>query len=343
VGGVKREISLAELKGKRVAVDAYNAFYQFLAAIRQPDGTPLMDKRGNVTSHLSGLFYRTINLVESGIIPVYVFDGKPPEMKTEEIERRKRVREEARRKYERAKEEGRVQEQRKYAQASTYLTKVMIADCVTLLEAMGIPHVQAPSEGEAEAAHLNRRGLTWATGSQDYDSILFGAIRLVRNLTISGKRKLPNKDIYVEVKPEMLETEPLLKSLGISRTQLIDVAILVGTDFNPGGVKGIGPKTALKLVKEYGSIEGIINAGKIDKGEVDFDVDSIRKIFMSPEVVDPKTELELGEPKEEQVYKVLVESHDFDPERVKAGLARLRKALREARSAGRQKGLDQWF
>ncbi|MEM4441430.1 MAG: flap endonuclease-1, partial [Ignisphaera sp.] len=235
---------LKALAQRVIALDAYNALYQFLAAIRQPDGTPLMDSKGNVTSHLSGLFYRTINLMEYGIKPIYVFDGKPPELKREELERRRTRKEKALEMAVKAYSEGLKKEAAKYAVQALYLTEPMVRNAKKLLEAMGVPYVEAIGEGEAQAAYIAKKGLAWGTGSQDYDSLLFGAPRLVRNLTITGKRKLPGKDIYVEIKVEVIELDKLLKALSITREQLIDVAILIGTDYNPDGVEGIGPKTA---------------------------------------------------------------------------------------------------
>ncbi|MEM0131040.1 MAG: flap endonuclease-1 [Saccharolobus sp.] len=343
VKSVKREINFSELKGKKVSIDAYNAIYQFLAAIRQPDGTPLTDLQGRITSHLSGIFYRTINILEENIIPIYVFDGKPPERKREELEKRRKNKEEAERKLEKAKLEGKIEEVRKYSQATIRLTNDMISEGKRLLEAMGIPIVQAPSEGEAEAAYINSIGMSWTAASQDYDSILFGAKRLIRNLTISGKRKLPNKDVYVEITPELIETDLLLKKLEITREQLIDVAILIGTDYNPGGIKGIGPEKALKIIKKYGKLEKAIEYGEIPKIQITFDINEIRNLFLNPQVVKPEKELQIETPREDEIIEILVNEHNFNEERVRNGLQRLNKAIREIRDISRQTGLDQWF
>ncbi|MEX2750246.1 MAG: FEN1 family endonuclease, partial [Candidatus Freyarchaeota archaeon] len=182
-----RQIDLKELSGRVIAIDAMNALYQFLAIIRQPDGTSLMDSRGNITSHLSGIFYRTINLLEVGIKPVYVFDGEPPELKLETVEERVKVRREAAKRWEEALEKGDLEEARKFAQASSKLTDEIVEESKRLLEAMGVPYVQAPSEGEAQASYMARRGDAWGVASQDYDSLLYDSPRLVRNLTISGR------------------------------------------------------------------------------------------------------------------------------------------------------------
>lgn len=301
-----------------------------------------MDRTGRVTSHLNGVFYRTVNLIEEGIIPVYVFDGKPPELKMEELEKRRKLKEEAEKKLSKAKELGKVEEIRKYSQMTSRLTKEMSEESRELLKRMGVPTVDAPSEGEAEAAFLNYRGLTYATASQDYDSLLFGAKRLIRNLTITGRRKLPNKDVYVEVKPEIIELEELLRKLGLTREQLIDVAILIGTDYNPNGIKGIGPKTAYRLIKTYKSIERI-NKGELDPELIYFDYNKIREAFLKPEVAEPKGSLELGDPDVDKVVDMLVNEYDFNEERVRNALARLEKAIKDLRSLSRQTGLDQWF
>ncbi len=337
---VRREISdLRELMGKVIALDAYNALYQFLAAIRQPDGTPLMDRKGRITSHLSGLFYRTINLMEYGIKPVYVFDGKPPEIKREEIERRRVRREKAAEKAERAYTEGRIEEARKYVVQAIRLTQEMVESAKRLLDAMGIPYIQAPADGEAQAAYVAAKGDAWAAGSQDYDSLLFGAPRLVRNLTISGKRKLPGKDVYVEIKPEVIELDKLLKALGITREQLIDIAILIGTDYNPDGVEGIGPKTAYQLIKSHGSLEKVLKY--LPNAKFPEDPLKIREYFLRPPVVD-NYKIEWREPDEKMIIEILVHEHDFSKDRVMNAIQRLKKAYREF-FRGSITRLDAWF
>jgi len=329
---------LRALRGKAIVIDGYNALYQFLTAIRQPDGTPLMDSQGRITSHLSGLFYRTINIMEHGIKPAYVFDGKPPEIKAKEIERRKKIKEDASKKYEEAIRKGDLEAARRYAMMAAKLTDEMVADAKKLLDAMGIPWVQAPAEGEAQAAFIASRGDAWASASQDYDSLLFGSPRLIRNLTITGRRKLPRKNVYIEIKPELIELKKLLEALGITREQLIDIAIMLGTDYNPDGIKGIGPKKALQLIKAYGSIEKIV---KLYKAEFPVPPEKIREYFLNPPVT-TDYKLEWREPDEKAIYEILVEEHDFNPERVKNAVQRLMKAYRE-HIKGKQMGLEAWF
>jgi len=316
-------ISFEALSGKVIAIDAYNALYQFLSIIRQPDGTPLRDRTGRITSHLSGLLYRTVNFLEIGMKPVYIFDGRPPEIKEMEVLRRRRVKEEAVKKYEEALQRGDLRAARTYAQQTAHLTDEMANEAKRLLEALGVPWVQAPSEGEAQAAYMTIKGDAYAAASQDYDSLLFGAKRLVRNLTISGKRKLPRKDEYVEIEPELIELDKVLQELQITREQLVDIAILIGTDYNPDGVKGVGPKTALKLIKTYGSLEKALKA--LPETEFPIDPSEVRKMFLEPKVTD-NYELEWRKPDVDAVLRFLCDERDFSRERVTNALSRVLKA-----------------
>ena len=320
----RTKTSLEELTGKTFAVDAYNALYQFLAIIRGPTGAPLMDRQGRVTSHLSGLLYRTTNLAERGIRLVYVFDGKPPTLKEVEIKRRRAIKEEAVVKYEKALAKGEFEEAKRYAQATSSLKDMMVEDSVRLLTYLGVPHVQAPSEGEAQAAYMASRGDVWAAVSQDFDSLLFGANRLVRNLAISGKRKLPMQQAYVQVDPETMELEPTLHELKLTREKLIDLGILIGTDFNPDGFKGIGPKTALKLIREHGSIE------KIAETDTDFkpppELNRIRSIFSKPDVTSNYT-LKWREPDIQGLVDFLCKERDFNEERVRTAVTKAKSGF----------------
>ncbi|MEM1550702.1 MAG: flap endonuclease-1 [Candidatus Bathyarchaeia archaeon] len=333
----KTTIDLNALRGKSVAIDAYNALYQFLAIIRQPDGTPLMDNSGRITSHLSGLFYRTCNLLEVGIKPIYVFDGKPPALKEAEIKSRMKVKEEAIKKYEAALREGRIEDARKYAQMTSHLKDYMAEDAKRLLTLMGVPWVQAPSEGEAQAAHLVKRGDANYCASQDYDSLLFGAPYLLRNLTITGRRKLPRKDVYIEVNPEIIELKKVLKELGITHEQLIEIGILVGTDYNPEGVKGIGARTALKLVKLYGSLERVLPTLK--SAEFPVEPEKIKEIFLHPNVTDNYI-IEWREPNIDGVVEFLCGERDFSEDRVRKALEEAIKGMKEAKA---KKTLEEWF
>jgi len=328
-----KEIDLTFLSGKRIAVDAYNFIHQFLSIIRDKiTGEPLRNSKGRITSHLSGLFYRNINLIEAGIKTVWVFDGKPPKFKRTEIEERKAAKELAIKKWEEALEKG--EEAKKYAQATSSITEEIVEDAKKLLGLMGIPFVQAPSEGEMQAAYMCKKGDVWAAASQDYDSLLAGSSRLVRNISISRRRKLPNKEVYVEVSPELIELEEVLSKLGITQEQLILVGILVGTDYNPG-VKGFGPKKALAFVKENKTLEKIF-----EKVEWSCNVrpEEIFNFFLNP----PTTgnyKIEWKEPKTEKLVEFLVKEHNFSEERVRKFASKLEESFEK----GRQSSLESWL
>jgi len=336
LGGLaaKNEVSLEALSGRSIAIDAYNTIYQFLSIIRQRDGTPLMDDRGRITSHLSGLFYRNARLLEAGIRPVYVFDGPPPHLKRATIEKRKEAKEEAERKFKEARERGDIAMARLHAQATSRLTDEMVSESKELLTLMGIPVVQAPSEGEAQAAHMAKRGVVYASASQDYDALLFGSPRLVRNLTLTGRRKLPGKNAFTEVAPEMIDLGATLTALGVTQRQLIWIAILVGTDFNEG-VKGIGPKRALRLVKECGSLEEVIAKSGVGQ---EADLHAVEEFFLNPPVSDE--EARPGEPDADAIVRFLCEEHSFSRERVE-GIAR--SLAGAAKEKGAQSRLESWF
>jgi len=333
----KTAVKLEDLGGKSIAIDAYNALYQFLAIIRQPDGTPLKDSRGIVTSHLSGLIYRTSNLVEMGIKPIYVFDGIPPALKEVEIRRRMKAKEEALIKYEYALKEGKMEEARVYAQATSRVKDYMAEDSKKLLDLMGIPWIQAPSEGEAQAAHLAKREDADFCGSQDYDSLLFGAPKLIRNVTISGRRKLPGKNVFIEVVPEVVELENVLTECGITHEQLVDVGILVGTDFNPEGIRGLGPKTALKLIKEYGNLENTLP--HLKNAEFPAEPQRIREIFLSPKVTD-NYQIIWREPDIEGVVDFICKQRDFSEDRVRKAIEKMQDGAKKLRG---KTTLEKWF
>ncbi len=333
----KTQVKLEDLSGKIIAIDAYNALYQFLAIIRQPDGTPLKDTTGKITSHLSGLFYRTSNLLEMGLKPIYVFDGIPPTLKAAEIERRRQIKVEASAHYEKAVAKGDKEKMRKFAQATMTMKDYMEDDSKKLLDLMGIPCVQAPSEGEAQAAHMTKKGKADYCASQDYDSLLFGAPLLLRNVTISGRRKLPSKNVYVDIVPEVIELAKTLKECELTFEQLIDVGILIGTDFNPDGIKGLGPKTALKLIKENGTLENALP--HIKNAVFPVDPQRIREIFLHPEITD-NYNLNWKEPDVGGVIDFLCRQKDFSEDRVRKSLDKMMEGTKKEKG---KTTLTKWF
>ncbi len=334
-----RQTSFAEFSGKIVAIDAYNTLYQFLTSIRQPDGTPLSDSNGNPTGHLTGLFYRTANLLEAGVKPVFVFDGKPPEFKRATLDKRHEMKQAAHDSMEAALKAGDFDAAKRLSARTVRLTKPMAAEAAKLLELMGVPAVQAPSEGEACASVMAREGIAYAVASQDYDSLLFGAPRLIRNLSVSGRRKMPGRHEWVESLPEMLELAEVLKSIGLTQKQLIWIGILIGNDFN-SGIKGIGPKKALKIVKECKSLEDVVAYARAElEYEFPEDVFSIERFFLNPPAVHDEF-LDFRKIDKDGVSDFLCKKHDFSQERVERTINSLVKNVTEKRA---QKGLGEWF
>ena len=339
LGGIVEagKVAIGDLASRSIAFDGHNILYQFLAIIRGRRGEPLRDREGRVTSHLSGLIYRNSNLIEAGIQVAYVFDGEPHEFKAEIIERRRGTRREAQKKYERAVREGRPEEARMYGQRAVTASSSIVEDAKRLLTLMGVPWVQAPGEGEAQSAYMARKGDVWAAASQDFDSLLYGAPRLVRNLSITGRRKLPRKKIYIKIEPELIELKAFLRDLKITREQLIDIGILVGTDYNPQGVKGVGPKTALRLMKEHGSLEAALP--HIKNAGFPYPVEEIRELFLKPRITDDYG-LEWRPPDAEGIIEFLCEVHNFDRGRVKKAVEKIEKGYVRGRE---RTTLERWF
>lgn len=319
----KKELELKDLKGRVLVFDAFNMLYQFLTTIRSADGNVLTDSQGRVTSHLIGLFSRVSRFLEAEIKPVFVFDGKVPELKKAERERRKELKVEAKAKYEIAVQEEDVESMKKYAARTSRLTDEMIEDAKELLRAFGIPIIQAPSEGEAQAAFMVKKGDAYACVSQDYDSLLFGCPILIHNLSIAGRKRKIRGIGYRTVKPEMIHLSELLNELGIDIEKLIALGMLVGTDYNIGGIKGIGPKNALKLVKQYSDFDQLFNELKWDEF-FPYSWREVFNLFKNVEVTNDYS-LKWGAIKKEELVKLLVEDHNFSLERVNASLEKLNK------------------
>ena len=331
-----RNIELSDLEGKKIAIDSYNVIYQFLSSIRQPDGQPLCDSSGRITSHLTGLLHRTANLVESGIEPIFVFDGKPHRLKADTLRERTERRDRAEEEYREAVERGDMETARTKAQQTSRMTKEVRETAQELIGYLGFPIVQAPSDGEQQAAYMCRKGDVYAAASQDFDSLLFGTPLLVRNLTMTGRRKVPGRQMYREIKTEIIDSKVFLESLGITREQLVDMCILMGTDFNPG-IKGIGPKKALKYIRDNGKLENVLP--KIHE-EIP-EADDIRSIFLDDTGADEYA-VKYAPAQRQRVLDMLT-SYDFSEDRVNSALDRIDKARAEMEKKRRQTSLDGWF
>lgn len=337
VESAKKVITYDMLFGKIIVIDAFNTLYQFLASIRGVDGNLLKDLKGRDTSYLSGLFYRNIHLINQNIKLVYVFDGKPNILKADEINRRKELRELAEHNFKEVDELSNQSEFKKYAQGSSRLTGEMIDNSKALLQAIGIPVIQAPQDGEAQASYMIQKEKAFAIGSQDYDSFLFGANRIIRNVSVGQTRTI--RGVKEKVDLEYYTMEKVLAELEITRQQLVDISILVGVDFFEG-IKGIGDKTALKLIKEYQNLEGIMKAKKesfnFDKLTPDF-LTSVRNIFLKPNVTDDY-KLIFPKPNFPKIKEIMVEEHNFDPQRIDNTL----KPLIERSTTRTQINLSKW-
>jgi len=318
---VKRVVSLEDLRGRSLAIDANIYLHEFIALIRTREGRPFTDTEGRVTSHLIGLAFRTTRLLtEYQIRTLFVFDGKPPRLKEAEIEKRRAQRRKAEEEWKEALSAKDYATAFSKAVMTGRLTGDMIQDAKHLLDLLGIPWIQAPSEAEAQAAHLALKGDVWASSSKDYDSLLFGTPRLVRYVTITGTEFLPSKGRARKLEPEIIELNALLSYHGLTRPQLVDLAILVGTDFNEG-LKGVGPKTALKLMRRYGSLE---NLPEDLREKLPNDLEPIRRIFLEPDV-SRDYEVRWGELREEELFEFLCGERGFSRERVGVLLERMKR------------------
>jgi len=335
---VSKEISIDELKDKVLVVDSYNLLYQFITTIRSRDGSLLTDSKGNVTSHLVGVFSRTAKLLEKGLKLAFVFDGKPPKLKDAEREKRKTLKIEAEKKYQEALKKKDKEGMRKYASRTSRLTPEMVEEAKKLISAFGLPIVQAPSEGEAQAAFMVKKEKAFAVVSQDFDSLIHNSPELVRNLSITGKRKLSSRLKYETTKPEIIDLAENLNHLGIDQDQLIVLAMLIGTDYNPGGIKGTGPKNALKLVKKHKSDFSALFKEVKWEDSFDFDWEEVYYLIKKMPVTDDY-ELKWKDINIEEIKNLLVKGHDFSEERVSKTLEKLSKK----EESKKQKGLGEFF
>ncbi|KAI0286175.1 PIN domain-like protein [Russula brevipes] len=344
-----REHDIKNLFGRKVAIDASMSIYQFLIAVRQRDGEMLTNDAGETTSHLMGFFYRTIRIAENGIKPAYVFDGKPPELKAGVLAKRLERREEAKAEGEEAKETGTTEDVDRFSRRTVKVTREHNEECRKLLKLMGIPVVIAPSEAEAQCAELARGGKVYAAGSEDMDTLTFNAPILYRHLTFSEAKKEPISEINLQL---------ALEGLKMDMTQFIDLCILLGCDYLEP-IKGIGPKSALKLVREHGTLGNVLEHlrekqaekeeaaaekedGKKKKGGVqvpgEWPWEEAKKIFEQPDVTpSDQIELEWAAPDVEGLVDFLVKEKGFNEERVRKGAEKLAKSL-NAKQQGRLDG-----
>ncbi|KAI7792852.1 flap endonuclease 1 [Triplophysa rosa] len=326
-----KEQDMKNFFGRKIAIDASMCMYQFLIAVRQ-DGNVLQNEDGETTSHLMGMFYRTIRILESGIKPVYVFDGKPPQLKSGELEKRGERRAEAEKLLAQAQEAGEQENIDKFSKRLVKVTKQHNEECKRLLTLMGVPYIEAPCEAEASCAALVKTGKVYATATEDMDGLTFGTSILLRHLTASEAKKLPIQEFHFS---------RILQEMGLTHQQFIDLCILLGCDYC-GTIKGIGPKRAIDLIKQHGSIEEILDNIDPNKHPApeEWLYKEARDLFLEPEVVDCGTlELKWNEPDEDGLIQFMCAEKQFSEDRIRNGCKKITKS-RQGSTQGR---LDTFF
>ncbi|KMZ64159.1 Flap endonuclease 1 [Zostera marina] len=314
--------------GRKIAIDASMSIYQFLIVIGRTGVETLTNEAGEVTSHLQGMFTRTIRLLEAGIKPVYVFDGAPPDLKKQELAKRYSKRADATEDLAEAVETGDKEGIEKYSKRTVKVTKQHNDDCKRLLRLMGVPVVEAPSEAEAECAALCKNDKVYAVASEDMDSLTFAAPRFLRHLMDPSSRKIPVMEFDVA---------KVLEELELTMDQFIDLCILSGCDYCDS-IRGIGGMTALKLIRQHGSIEKIlenINKERFQIPEI-WPYQEARRLFKEPVVTcaDQQPDLKWTSPDEEGIVAFLVNENGFNNERVLKGVEKI-KAAKNKSSQGR--------
>lgn len=305
--------------------------YQFLIAVRS-EGAQLTSIDGETTSHLMGTFYRTIRLLEKGIKPVYVFDGKPPDLKSGELLKRAERREEAQKSLDKATEAGDQAEMNKFNRRLVKVSKEHNNEAKELLALMGVPYIDAASEAEAQCAVMVRAGKVFGVATEDMDALTFGANILLRHMTFSEARKMPVQEIHYD---------KVLKGLELERDEFIDLCILMGCDYCDT-IRGIGPKRAFELITKYKCIEEILKNIDTKKYTVpeNWNYQVARELFKKPEVLEAESmDLKWKEPDEEGLVKFLCGDRQFSEDRVRSGTLKIKKTLKTA-TQGR---LDSFF
>lgn len=314
--------------GRKVAIDASMSLYSFLVAVRS-DGQQLMNETGETTSHLMGLFYRTLRIVDNGIKPLYVFDGAPPKLKSGELAKRFARKSEAQENHDEAKETGTAEDVEKFSRRTVKVTRQHNEEARELLKLMGIPYIIAPTEAEAQCAVLARGGKVFAAASEDMDTLTFNSPVLLRKLTFSEQRKEPIQEVHLD---------KVLEGLEMDLNQFIDFCILLGCDYlDP--IKGVGPKMALNLIRDHKNLEAVVkhleSKTKLTIPE-DWPFADARVLFLEPDVRsadDPECDFKWEAPDVEGLVKYLVEGKGFSEDRVRSGAARLSKNMKSSQQS----------
>ncbi|MFX0073588.1 MAG: hypothetical protein ACFFAO_21125 [Candidatus Hermodarchaeota archaeon] len=326
---VRRKINYSQLNGKIIAIDAPNIIFGFFNYSLKPKNSStskfLMDRTQRVISHLYGMLYRINFLYSLNLFPIFCFDGREPELKRKITKNYLNDFNFAKKMYRKAIREGNLQSARNISLSKEFLWSNMISESKLLLNALGIPFLESPASSEAQCAYLVKKKIANFANSQDFDILLHGCPHILQNLKKSLRKKVKGKWIYKRIEPYYISLEENLKILRLDQFQLIDLAILIGTDYNKG-IHGIGALTALELIKKYRNIEGIIYN---KKDQYDFNqltpevITKIRKIFLIPEVIENIDDLTWNLPNKTELMRLLCEDHYLNKERVERILEKI--------------------
>ena len=312
------ECPFADIEGSTVAVDAHNWLYRYLTTtVKWTDDAIYTTDDGTEVANLIGVIQGLPKFFEHDLTPIFVFDGGVTELKDDEVEKRRKQREQAEERLAEAEEAGDQLEAARLSARTVRLTETIQETTRDLFDLLDVPYIDAPAEGEAQAAYMNRVGDADFVGSEDYDSLLFGAPRTLRGLTSKGH-------------PELMELQPTLADHGLTYEQLVDVALLCGTDFNEG-INGIGPKTGVKLVTEHGDLFGVLETRD---AHIEF-ADRIRELFFDPPVTDDYEIDAAINPDLDAAQTYVTDRWEVDADEVERGFERIESSVV-------QTGLDRW-
>ncbi len=326
-----RTTDIANLQGRIIAIDApniINAVFNISWRSMNPnDPAIIRDRTQRPISHLYGLLYRVLFYYSNTILPIFCFDGRDSDLKrvitkdllNDILYTRKR--------YENAMNSGNFELARRIALDQDYFWPTIMKESKDLLNTIGIPVIEAPAAAEAQCAHLVKDGIAWCSNSQDYDSLLFGCPRTLQNLSKSRRRKQRGRWTFEKIVPQIIDLNANLKRLEINHFQLVDMALLIGSDYFPG-IKGIGPITALSMIKKHGRVERVIVK---ERKCYDFSpltaeiIAEVRKIFLLPETISPPDSLHWSHPDESHIKHLMCVDHHLNEQRVSASIEKLVK------------------
>ncbi|KKM76340.1 hypothetical protein LCGC14_1381090 [marine sediment metagenome] len=327
---INREvIGFQQLAGKIISVDAPNiimALFNF--TLKNPDGSPanlILDRTQRPISHLYGLLYRLNFYYSKKFFPIFCFDGRDSELKRLITKDQLKDFRFTQNWYESALKSGNREKAKEIALSKEYLWQNIMLESKQLLGALGVPYIESPASAESQCAYLVKQGVATHSNSQDFDSLLFGCPSLLQNLSKSLRRKVQGKWTYNKVTPFHTNLSKNLKRLKINQFQLVDMGLLIGTDYFPG-IKGIGPKKALIYIKKYLQVESIIRE---EKKQFDFSkltseiIKKVRKIFLFPEVNKSVSNFYWNFPNKAHILSLLCKSHHLNRERVEKNVDKL--------------------